>query len=237
MNGCGLNTRLASFHKLKIWIIEQEFKTVNLRPNTTICYGREFKDGRRMHLLLICTKKTIQSCRHNFQPSPQGPQLFTMHSFLEYHARQHKREHAQYRLLLRSHCPIITTYQLQWHDGLVIVGELIVQRHDNAVGHDGEDDNPLKGRPVDQPGHQPANRAGRGEEEEGRRPSVVGLVLLLLDHGGGEVEGLEQMREEEEQGGGHALAGGQLDAPGCPGSPGFRHSLRHSAKPKLYKEV
>ena len=49
------------------------------------------------------------------------------------------------------------THQFDGHDGLVVVGELVVEGHNDAVGHDGEDDDPLEGRPVNQPGHQPGN--------------------------------------------------------------------------------
>ena len=81
------------------------------------------------------------------------------------------------------------THQFDGHDGLVVVGELVVQGHDHTVGHDGDDDDPLEGGPVDQPGHEPPHRAGGREEEEAGRPPVVRLVLFLFHHGGGGHDG------------------------------------------------
>ena len=74
------------------------------------------------------------------------------------------------------------THQLYRHDGLVIVGQFVVHRHDHAVCHDGDDDDPVEGRPVDQPGHHLPHRAGGSEEEERGGTSLVRLVLLLLPH-------------------------------------------------------
>ena len=74
------------------------------------------------------------------------------------------------------------TYQLNGHDGFVIVGQFVVHCHDHAVCHDGDDDDPVEGRPVDQPGHHLPHRAGWSEEEERGGTSLVRLVLLLLPH-------------------------------------------------------
>ena len=76
------------------------------------------------------------------------------------------------------------TYQLYGHDGLVIVGQFVIHRHDDTVCHDGDDDDPVEGRPVDQPRHHLPDGAGRGEQEERGRAPLVGLVLLLLPHPG-----------------------------------------------------
>ena len=78
--------------------------------------------------------------------------------------------------------PTGKTYQFYGHDGLVVVGEFVVHRHDHAVCHDGDDDDPVEGRPVDQPGHHLPHWAGGSEEEERGWTSLVRLVLLLLPH-------------------------------------------------------
>ena len=74
------------------------------------------------------------------------------------------------------------THQFYGHDGLVIVGQFVVHRHDDTVGHDGDDDDPVEGWPVDQPGHHLPDRAGRSEEEERGGTSLVRFILLLLPH-------------------------------------------------------
>ena len=74
------------------------------------------------------------------------------------------------------------TYQFYGHDGLVIVGQLVVHCHDHAVSHDGDDDDPVEGRPVDQPGHHLPHWAGGSEEEERGWTPLIRLVLLLLSH-------------------------------------------------------
>ena len=74
------------------------------------------------------------------------------------------------------------TCQFNRHDGLVVVGQLVVHGHDDTVGHDGDDDDPVEGRPVDEPGHHLADRTGGGEEEEGGGTSLIRLILLLLSH-------------------------------------------------------
>ena len=89
-----------------------------------------------------------------------------------------------------------TTHQLDGHDGLVIVGEFVVHGHDDTVGHDGDDDDPVEGRPVDQPSHHLPDRAGGSEEEEGGGTPLVRLVLLLLPH----PERLAVVRGEERVG-------------------------------------
>ena len=43
------------------------------------------------------------------------------------------------------------------------MGQLVIQGHDDTVGHNGEDNDPLEGWPVDQPCHEPAHGAGGGE--------------------------------------------------------------------------
>ena len=58
-----------------------------------------------------------------------------------------------------------------------MVGELVVQGHNDTVGHDGEDDDPLEGRPVDQPGHEPAHWTGRCEQEQRGGTPIIWLVL------------------------------------------------------------
>ena len=74
------------------------------------------------------------------------------------------------------------THQFYGHDGLVIVGQFVIHRHDDTVCHDGDDDDPVEGRPVDQPGHHlPHGAGGREEEERGGAP-LVRLILLLLPH-------------------------------------------------------
>ena len=77
---------------------------------------------------------------------------------------------------------VLDTCQLYGHDGLVVIWKLVVQSHDNTVGHDGDDDDPLEGRPVDQPGHQLPHRAGRGEQEQGGGPAIVWFILFLFAH-------------------------------------------------------
>ena len=41
------------------------------------------------------------------------------------------------------------SYQLDRHDRLVVVWKLVVEGHDDTVCHDGYDDDPLEGRPID----------------------------------------------------------------------------------------
>ena len=41
------------------------------------------------------------------------------------------------------------SYQLDRHDRLVVVWKLVVEGHDDTVRHDGNDDDPLEGRPID----------------------------------------------------------------------------------------
>ena len=48
--------------------------------------------------------------------------------------------------------------QLDRHDRLVVVWKLVVESHDNAVGHDGDDDDPLEGRPIYLEVHKYAQR-------------------------------------------------------------------------------
>ena len=67
-------------------------------------------------------------------------------------------------------------------NGLVSVGQLVVERHDDAVGDNGDDNGPFEQRPVDEPSCQPSNRAGRREKKEGGGPRV-GHALLLLATG------------------------------------------------------
>ena len=43
------------------------------------------------------------------------------------------------------------SYHFYGQDGLVSDRELVVQRHDDTVGDDGQDDGPLEHRPVDEP--------------------------------------------------------------------------------------
>ena len=42
-----------------------------------------------------------------------------------------------------------SSYQLDRHDRLVVVWKLVVEGHDDTVCHDGYDDDPLEGRPID----------------------------------------------------------------------------------------
>ena len=42
-----------------------------------------------------------------------------------------------------------SSYQLDRHDRLVVVWKLVVEGHDDTVRHDGYDDDPLEGRPID----------------------------------------------------------------------------------------
>ena len=75
-----------------------------------------------------------------------------------------------------------STCQLDRHDRLVVVRELVVHGHDYTISHDCDDDDPLEGRPVDQPGHQFAHWTGGSEEEERGWATVVRLIFLLLSH-------------------------------------------------------
>ena len=57
-------------------------------------------------------------------------------------------------LLLRYHKDWLQLLQLEGEDGLVVVGDPAVHRHDHAVGHDGDDYQPLKRGPSHEPDKQ-----------------------------------------------------------------------------------
>ena len=98
----------------------------------------------------------------------------------------HSCANCQFLRISEAQTQILTfdTCQFNGHDGLVVIGQLVVHGHDDTVGHDGDDDDPVEGRPVDQPSHHLPDGAGRGEEEKRGRAPLVGLVLLLLPHPG-----------------------------------------------------
>ena len=58
-----------------------------------------------------------------------------------------------------------------------MVGELVVQGHHNTVGHNGQDNDPLEGRPVDKPCHESAHWTGGCEQEQGRWSPIIWFIL------------------------------------------------------------
>ena len=57
-------------------------------------------------------------------------------------------------LLVRYHKDWLQLLQLEGKDGLVVVGDSAVHRHDHAVGHNGDDYQPLKWGPSHEPDKQ-----------------------------------------------------------------------------------
>ena len=58
------------------------------------------------------------------------------------------------------------THHLNGKNSFVAVRQLVVERHDDAIGDDGDDDGPFENGPVDEPGGEPSHRAGRRKEKE-----------------------------------------------------------------------
>ena len=71
------------------------------------------------------------------------------------------------------------THHFYGENSFVAVRQLVVERHDDAVGDDGDDDGPFEDGPVDKPGGEPSHRTGRRKEKEGGGPRV-GHTLLFL---------------------------------------------------------
>ena len=65
--------------------------------------------------------------------------------------------------------------QLERQDGLVFVGDPGVHGHDDAVGHDGDDDQPFKGRP----GDKPDKKASENKTHESRSLMTRFIYLSL----------------------------------------------------------
>ena len=57
------------------------------------------------------------------------------------------------------------TYHLYGKNGFVSVGQLVVERHDDAIGDDGDNNGPFEDGPIDEPGCESSDRAGRRKQK------------------------------------------------------------------------